>query len=152
MEVREYTFDDAEAHARVHRESVRGIASEDYSEEVVEAWSSKEPEDSPLNDEKKRFVAEEDGEIIGFSDYNMETNELSGLYVTPEYSSKGIGGKLLEVAEKDARENGLDHLWCESTITAKNFYKKHGYDVLKQSNHELKENLEMKIYKMKKEL
>jgi len=30
MKIREYTFDDAEAHAEVHRESVRGIASDDF--------------------------------------------------------------------------------------------------------------------------
>jgi hypothetical protein len=33
MKIREYTFEDAEAHAKVHRESVRGIASEDYRDE-----------------------------------------------------------------------------------------------------------------------
>lgn len=29
MKIREYSFDDAEAQAEVHRESVRGIVSED---------------------------------------------------------------------------------------------------------------------------
>lgn len=52
MKIRKYSFEDAEAHAEVHRKSVRGIASKDYREEVVEAWASKEPEDSPLDEEK----------------------------------------------------------------------------------------------------
>lgn len=40
MKIRKYSFEDAEAHAEVHRKSVRGIASKDYREEVVEAWAS----------------------------------------------------------------------------------------------------------------
>lgn len=153
MKIREYTFDDAEAHAEVHRQSVRGIASKDYRDEVIEAWASKEPEDSPLDDEKKRFVAETDqGEIVGFSDYNKETNELSGLYVKPDFSGQGIGEKLLQKAEKDARKNGLDHLWCKSTVTAKDFYQKHGYKIIEETTHELEEGIEMKTYKMEKKL
>ena len=152
MKIREYTFDDAEAHAEVHRESVREIASKDYRDEVIEAWASKEPEDSPLED-KVRFVAEtEKGEVIGFSDYNKETSELSGLYLKPDYTGKGIGEKLLQKAEKSAKQNGLDYLWCKSTVTAKGFYQKHGYKIMEETQHELEEGLEMKTFKMEKEL
>jgi len=153
MKIREYTFEDAEAHAEVHRESVRGIASEDYRDEVIEAWASKEPEESPLEEEKKRFVAETDeGKVAGFSDYNKETNELSGLYVKPDFSGKGLGEKLLQKAEQDAKENGLDYLWCESTVTAKDFYQKQGYKITEETTHELEKGIEMKTYKMEKEL
>ncbi len=152
MKIREYTFDDAEAHAEVHRESVRGIASKDYRDEVIEAWASKEPEESPLEDEKKRFVAEtEDGEVVGFSDYNKETNELSGLYIKPDFSGQGLGEKLLQKVEANAKKNGLDHLWCKSTITAKDFYEKHGYKLQKETIHEI-DGLEMIVYNMEKEL
>lgn len=151
MKIREYRFEDAEAHAEVHRQSVRVIASEDYSDEMIEAWASKEPEDSPLDKEKVRFVAEQDGEIVGFTDYNKETNELSGLYVKPDYTGKGIGKKLLNRAEEDARQNGLEQLWCKSTITAKDFYQKHGYKLIEETTHEI-EGLEMKAYKMEKKL
>lgn len=151
MKIRRYNFEDAESHAEVHRQSVRGIASADYSNEIINAWASKEPEDSPLDEEKVRFVAEEDEEIVGFSDYNKETNELSGLYVKPDYTGKGIGKKLLDKAEEDARKNGLEQLWCKSTITAKEFYQKHGYKIIEETTHEI-DGLEMTVYKMEKEL
>lgn len=151
MKIRRYNFEDAEAHAEVHRQSVRGIASEHYRDEIIEAWASKEPEDSPLDEEKVRFVAEEDGEIVGFSDYNKETNELSGLYIKPEYTGEGIGKKLLDKVEEDARKNGLEQLWCKSTITAKDFYQKHGYELIEETTHEI-DGLEMAVYKMEKEL
>ena len=151
MNIREYTFEDAEAHAEVHRKSVRGLASEDYRNEVIEAWSTKEPEDSPLEEEKVRFVAEKDGEIVGFSDYNRKTKELSGLYVKPGYTGRGIGEKLLDRAEKDAKENDLDLLWCKSTITAKKFYQDHGYEITEETSHEI-EGLDMKAYRMEKKL
>jgi putative acetyltransferase len=152
MKIREYNFEDAEAHAKVHRKSVRNIASNDYNDDVIEAWASKEPEDSPLEEQKVRFVAEEDGEIIGFSDYNKTTNELSGLYLKPEYARKGIGTKLLEKIEEDARKEGLEELWCKSTVTAKEFYEKHGYKIIEEATHELEEGIKMKVYRMKKKL
>ena len=152
MKIRDYTFEDAEDHAKVHRESVRGIASEDYRDEVIEAWACKEPEDSPLDEEKVRFVAEMEGEVVGFSDYNKETNELSGLYLKPDFSGKGIGEKLLQKAEYDAKENGLDHLWCKATVTAKDFYLKHGYKITEETTHEIEGGIEMKTYKMEKKL
>jgi putative acetyltransferase len=151
MKIREYRFSDAEAHAEVHRKSVLGLASEDYPKEVVEAWASREPEDSPLEDEKIRFVAEEDGEIIGFSDYDRETNELSGLYVKPDHTGEGIGKKLLKKLEEDARRNSLDKLWCKSTFTARDFYLKHGYELIEETNHEM-EDVEMTVFKMEKQL
>jgi putative acetyltransferase len=151
VKIRRYNFEDAESHAEVHRKSVRGIASADYSNEIIDAWASKEPEDSPLDEEKVRFVAEEDEEIVGFSDYNKETNELSGLYVKPGHTGKGIGKKLLDKAEEDARKNGLERLWCKSTITAKEFYQKHGYKLIEETTHEI-DGLEMTVYKMEKEL
>ena len=153
MKIREYNFDDAEAHAKVHRESVRGIASKDYRDEIIEAWAAKEPEDSPLDEDKVRFVAEtKEGEVVGFSDYDKETNELSGLYVKPEYSGKGMGEKLLQKVEENARKYGLDHLWCKSTVTAKDFYQKHGYKITEETIHELEEGIEMKAFKMEKDL
>ena len=153
MKIREYTFDDAEGHAEVHRNSVKGIASEDYRDEVIEVWASKEPEDTPLPEEKVRFVAETDkGEVVGFSDYNKETKELSGLYIKPDFSGKGIGQKLLQKAEQDARKNGLSRLWCKATATAKDFYQKHGYKIIEETNHELEDGIEMKVYKMEKKL
>lgn len=151
MKIRRYNFEDAEAHAEVHSQSVREIASADYSSRIIDAWASKEPEDSPLDEEKVRFVAEEDEEIVGFSDYNSETNELSGLYVKPDHTGKGIGKKLLDKAEEDARKNGLENLWCKSTITAKDFYQKHGYKIIEETTHEI-DGLEMTVYKMEKEL
>ena len=153
MKIREYNFDDAEAHAKVHRESVRGIASKDYRDEIIEAWTAKEPEESPLDEDKVRFVAEtKEGEVVGFSDYDKETNELSGLYVKPEYSGKGMGEKLLQKVEENARKYGLDHLWCKSTVTLKDFYQKHGYKITEETIHELEEGIEMKAFKMEKDL
>ena len=152
MRIREYTFEDAEAHAEVHSQSVRGIASKDYSQEEVEAWVKEEPEDEQLPEEKERFVAEtEEGEIVGFSDYNKEEKELTGLYIKPEYSETGLAPKLLSKAEKAAKEDGIEKLTCISTITAKNFYQRQGYKIREKTNHQI-EDQELTVYKIEKEL
>lgn len=151
MKIRKYRFEDAEAHAEIHKKSVRKIASKDYSDKIIEAWSDREPESSPLDEEKERFVAEKDGQIIGFSDFNKETNELSGLYVKPGYTGRKVGSKLLQKVEKLAKKKGLEKLWCKSTTTARGFYEEHGWTVLEETVHEVKD-VEMKVFRMEKEL
>lgn len=152
MKIRKYNFEDAEAHAEVHRQSVRGIASKDYNKKEIEAWVKEDPEDEPLPEEKERFVAEtEEDEIVGFSEYNKEEKELTGLYIKPEYSGTGLASQLLSKAEKAAKEGGIEKLNCTSTITAKEFYQRHGYEILEKTAHKMEEQ-NLTVYKMQKEL
>ncbi len=93
----------------------------------------------------------DEGEVVGFSTYNEQTNELSGLYVKPEHTGKGLGEKLLQKAEEDAKNNGLDYLQGKSTITAKEFYQEHGYEIQEEITHEI-DGIEMTAYEMNKDL
>ncbi|MFB6159191.1 MAG: GNAT family N-acetyltransferase, partial [Candidatus Nanohalobium sp.] len=124
MKIRRYKESDAEEKAEVHRKSVREIASDDYSKQEVEVWSDVEVEEDPLPEEKVRYVAIEDEGIVGFGEYNIEENEVTGLYVHPDYTGEGVGQQLLGKVEKDAKEHSLEKLTCLSTVTAKGFYQK----------------------------
>lgn len=151
MKIRRYKKSDAEEKAEVHSESVREIASDDYSKQEIEVWSDVEVEQEPLPEEKVRNVAIQDEIIVGFGEYNREENEVTGLYVQPDYTGRGIGEKLLEKVEKNAKEQGLEKLTCLSTVTAKDFYQKHGYKVLAEKTRQM-EDQNLKVYKMEKEL
>lgn len=151
MKIRNYRASDAEKKAEVHRKSVREIASDDYSKQEIEVWSDVEVEQEPLPEEKVRYVAIQDERIVGFGEYNREENEVTGLYVHPDYTGRGIGEKLLEKVEKNAKEQGLEKLTCLSTVTAKDFYQKHGYKVVAEKTHQM-EDQNLKVYKMEKEL
>jgi putative acetyltransferase len=151
MKIRKYEESDAEEKAEVLRKSVKEIASEDYSKQEIEVWSDVEVEEDPLPEEKVRYVAIEDEKIVGFGEYNREENEVTGLYVHPDYTGNGIGEKLLEKVEKNAKEHGLDILTCLSTVTAKDFYQKHGYKIVEETTHQM-EDQNLTVYKMEQEL
>ncbi|MDP2642941.1 MAG: GNAT family N-acetyltransferase [Candidatus Peregrinibacteria bacterium] len=64
-----------------------------------------------------------------------QDGELSGLYVHKDYVGKGIGKHLLKLAENSIEKLGCKQIILQSTVTAKDFYKKHGYRVIKKALH-----------------
>jgi len=80
------------------------------------------------------FVAETDDHIAGYARlfFNRDENRLyvSSLYLLPEFQGQDIGTKLLEAAEGDAAEKGLDELWIGVMVKNRQallFYRKVGF-------------------------
>jgi len=154
MHIRPFKEEDGDAVQQVHERAVRDVCSEDYAPDQVEVWTEYSREESPeaiKKDEVHRFVAVEDGEVIGFGEYDEDKREITGLYVHPDRMGNGAGEALLERVEQDAREHGLDTLECYSTITAKTFYERHGYEVIEETMYEM-EDQELRVYFMRKTL
>lgn len=95
-----------------------------------------------------RVANEED--IVGFSAFYPEKEELRAVYVALEVARKGVGSKLLELVEDKAREMKVSKLEMHSTITAKPFYERHGYENLGEGIHTLSSGVKMKCFFMKK--
>ena len=84
------------------------------------------------------FVLEMDGELLGFEYHAPEemtvgTWTLWWIVVRFDLQGQGIGRKLLEFAEADAREKGGGVLFVETSGTphyeaTRRFYLKYGYD------------------------
>tara|TARA_Y100000310_G_scaffold192105_1_gene192066 strand:- start:299 stop:763 length:465 start_codon:yes stop_codon:yes gene_type:complete len=150
MEIRLARDEDYVEIARLRKQTIRNVNSEDYSEEVIHNWSSKEGAQDFIDsaDTCKRWVALEKGRIIGFSEHNFEC-ELSRIYVHKDYLRKGVGSRLLEIVEHSLEKQGCKEIRIESTITAKDFYEKNGYKVIKKTIY--KED-GASIYKMIKRL
>ena len=84
------------------------------------------------------FVLEEDGNLLGFEYHAPEemtvgTWTLWWIVVRFELQGQGLGRKLLDFAEADARERGAGVLFVETSGTpqyepTRRFYLKYGYD------------------------
>lgn len=78
-----------------------------------------------------------------------DDDELWGLYVHKNYVGKGIGSRLLNIAEKSLKSQGVKVIKIKSTLTARRFYEKHGYKVVKKVLHPV-EDKKLRIYIMAK--
>lgn len=141
MKIRLAQNKDYIAIVRMHRATIRHINSKDYPEDIISVWSGRSNVDLFRSSEArvKRWVAVEKGigdkeKIIGFCDHNFNC-ELGGLYVHKDYIGKGVGSRLLEKAEVSLVKCGCNKITIKSTLTAKEFYLKQGYKVVKKSFH-----------------
>ena len=152
MKVRKFRASDSVEVAKLHRNTIRYVNKADYPSKQIEVWSGRVSakrfrESMP---QKIRFVAVDKDKILGFGDYSRD-GELSGLYIHKDFQSKGVGKNLLIKLEEQARKQGIKEFHLSSTITAKAFYERNGYKIIKKGKHEInRQNLV--IYRMKKKL
>jgi ribosomal protein S18 acetylase RimI-like enzyme len=86
------------------------------------------------------FVAEADGEVIGFLSGELREGSpafkpktwatVEDIYVAPDYQSLGIGHALLEACQKWAKEKGADGVSLQvatSNVRARKFYEALGF-------------------------
>lgn len=81
-----------------------------------------------------------DGEVVGFVSFERTDSEMnvdavrglvSNLYVVPDYRGAGRGAALLDAAEAELRERGVDVVQLEvmaDNTRARSFYSTQGYD------------------------
>jgi ribosomal protein S18 acetylase RimI-like enzyme len=89
-----------------------------------------------LKDGLELFVAESQGNIVGFIAYNMEScdDNIDNLIVAKKEQRKGIGRSLVEYIEELAKSRGYNFIRTDTTENAKGvpwksygFWKKMGY-------------------------
>lgn len=79
---------------------------------------------------REMYVYDDSGQIAGT--ISLGGNTVFGFFVAPDRQREGVGSKLLRWAEKKAREKGRRTLQVGASITAVDFYRKHGYKTLRQ--------------------
>lgn len=152
MRIRLAKDEDYAAIARLHRQTIRNVNSKDYPEDMIQVWASRTSAQH-LRDGAarcKRWVAIQDDKIIGFCDHSLD-GEFWGLYVHKDYIGKGVGSRLLKTAEASLKKLGCKKIILKATITAKDFYKKQGYRVIKQAFHPINDK-KLPIFVMSKKL
>ncbi|WP_195938158.1 GNAT family N-acetyltransferase [Romboutsia sp. 1001713B170131_170501_G6] len=131
MEIREYKSSDCNKIADLFYNTVHFINAKDYTQEQLNVWATGnvdiyEWNKSFLNN--YTLVAEENNMIVGFGDINTE-GYLDRLYVHKDYQNIGIATALCDRLEK---RYSVEHIITHSSITAKPFFEKRGYEVIKK--------------------
>ena len=133
--------------------TVHYINIKDYSPKQINVWAA-----SILNKERwaqllskhYTYVAKHDDTIVGFANLT-DSSVLEHLYVDKDFQGYGIASLLLQAIEQKAHELGFNEITTESSITAKPFFEKRGFVVIKQQEKITRETSFIN-YIMKKDL
>ncbi|HLD41946.1 MAG TPA: GNAT family N-acetyltransferase [archaeon] len=73
------------------------------------------------------------------------------MYVASNHINKGIGRKMIQRIEREAKKLGMKELKLKSALTAYGFYRKMGYKKTRKGKHRIGKSY-LDIYYMKKKL
>ncbi len=152
MKIRRSTEGDAAELARLHRGTIRHVNSSDYSPAQIKAWAGRTSAAKFRRHHQTqiRFVATEQGKIIGFADFGKD-GSFGGLYVHKDFVGQGVGTKLIKKIEEMGKKRGVKVFEFLSTKTAKHFYERKGYLCLGKKMYRVADQ-KLLVYKMRKTL
>lgn len=129
--------EDCESIWQVHIRAIKGMCIGHYSQEEVNLWSSVLKPGRYIKAIARGafFVATEGDAIVGFSNLNQESGEVEAVYVAPSCAGLGVGRRLLQALENEARDAGLTSLRLSASLNAVSFYEKAGYRSQNHSRH-----------------
>ncbi|MFB6208917.1 MAG: GNAT family N-acetyltransferase [Candidatus Nanohaloarchaea archaeon] len=153
MIIRGYNSEDQEHVEKLIRDSLSGI-EEKYNEEELRHLESviTEMVAGFAEEEKFRFfVVEDENNLLGCAGLNIENGRVAGIFVNPANQGVGVGSRLMKKLEGKAREKDLEKLEATASISAGDFYRKLGFDLVEKDKSEI-EGKEISVNRMEKRL
>lgn len=132
--------------------SVLELCGTHYDREEVLGWArSLSPESFAASPGGVlTLVAEEDGHIVAFGQFDPADCEIAALYVAPGHTGRGIGRTLLKSFEAAALEKGIGWMQTGSTLNAVGFFEKEGYKQAKMEQLRLPDGTSIPLIRMSK--
>lgn len=136
MIIREYHPTDCKELTELFYDTVHTINAADYTQEQLNAWAAGNVDLEEWNrslSESYSLVAVKNNVIIGFGNID-KTGYLDRLYVHKDYQGKGVATAICNQLEEAVEGKIFTH----ASITAKPFFEKRGYRVIKEQQVERK--------------
>jgi putative acetyltransferase len=153
MNLRPYVPADAEALARVYRDSVTLLGAQGYDEAQVSVWASFADDLSSFRERLERgltVVAEEDGIPVAFAQLNP-ADHVQFLYCAPSHARRGIATALYSWLELFAAQRGEEALTTDASRVSRGFFEKMGFEVVESETVE-RSGVILERFKMRKAL
>jgi GNAT superfamily N-acetyltransferase len=118
---------DAPSVSQVIRKALTEVNSQDYPPAIIQNLCDSFAPSLLIENAQNRwmYVALENDRIVGT--ISLANNYILTLFVDPQFHHQGIGTELLHHVEAIARERNYHVVNVPSSITAYEFYKRHGY-------------------------
>lgn len=134
MILRKYNSTDCEQLAELFYDTVHTVNAKDYTEEQLNVWATGQIDLEKWNasfEKNHTAIAVEEDKIVGFGDMD-KTGYLDRLYVHKDYQRMGIASSICDELEKHFSSSFTTH----ASITARPFFEKRGYTVVKEQQVE----------------
>ena len=134
MVLREYQPSDCKEITELFYHTVHTVNAKDYTKEQLNVWATGQVDLKEWNQSLQghySIVAVENDVIVGFGDIDS-TGYLDRLYVHADYQGKGIATAICNQLEHAV----LGSITTHASITAKPFFEKRGYQVVKEQQVE----------------
>lgn len=135
MLIRRYETSDCKELTELFYNTVHSINANDYTEEQLNVWATGSIDLEKWNQSLMSHfsvVAVEDEIIVGFGDID-KTGYLDRLYVHKDYQHQGIATAICDKLESIF---DVEKITTYASITAKPFFEKRGYKVIKKQTVE----------------
>lgn len=151
--IRQATSDDLEEILQLFKETIEVVNAKDYSPEQITVWkngASKRERWLKKISEQCFLLAEIDNELVGFGSITPG-GYLDFMYVSKNHQRIGIAQKIYSELESFAKENRVQQIVSEVSVTARPFFQKQGFEVLHEQEVNI-EGISLTNYKMNKQL
>ena len=151
MNLREYRSDDYEKIIDLFYNTVHSVNASDYTDVQLNAWAPKDP---ALYNLYGRFlsnytvVVEKNSIIVGFGNVGG-ANYFDCLYTHKDYQGIGVATAIANDIENYFYRKGVNIITSDASITAKPFFEKRKYSVIKEQTVECRGQF-FTNYKMQK--
>ncbi len=137
MLIRRYKSSDLNEMAKLFYETVHSVNIRDYTREQLNQWASGVIDLEKWSEsflEHLTYVAIENNIIVGFGDID-KNGYLDRLFVHKEFQGRGIATAICDKLEKST---GAERVIVHASITAKPFFEKRGYRIIRRQKVERK--------------
>ena len=142
--------EDADAIVQLQLISIKTLCVQDYSSEQLQALLKSKSRHRYW--EETIFVAEIGKTIVGFAALQKYNHLITAMFVHPQYIRQKIGTKLLLHIEQIAITKKTKKLLVYSSLTAKKFYTRNGFNTVGKYNILLQDRVAFPSIKMTKKL
>jgi putative acetyltransferase len=128
------------------------LGAKHYTPEQLQALI--EDKSKPRDYLEEAFVAELEGQIVGFAaiGFSLWVVTVHAVFVHPNFARRGIGTTLLHHLILEARKGHYQTLWVTSALNAEPFYNAYGFESLYKTSIQLRSGISIPCIAMKKSL
>jgi ribosomal protein S18 acetylase RimI-like enzyme len=138
---------------RIHKRCVSITNSKSYPVKNINEWLEQINYNNVTCQLKNSqwVIIKKERSIIGFSQFDIETDDLFQMQIDPDYQGQGYGKMLYEFIELKFKKSKRSKILLYSTINAVSFYKKFGFIVIKPIKLKMK-TVYNDLFEMEKKL